>query len=64
MIAFVNALAAMARRADRHPALVVNCKRCRVRFDTPSVSITSANDSVRAAEPGDSYAQCARRRNG
>jgi 4a-hydroxytetrahydrobiopterin dehydratase len=43
-IAFVNALAWIAHRADHHPDLSVNYNRCVVRFNTHDVGGISETD--------------------
>lgn len=49
-IAFVNAIAAIAHRADHHPDLAVSYNRCTVRFNTHSVAGISINDFICAAQ--------------
>ena len=43
-MAFVNALAHIAHRADHHPDLAVNYGRCTVRFNTHDVNGISVSD--------------------
>lgn len=49
-LAFVNASAYISHREDHHPELHVSYNRCRVAYDTHSVSGLSRNDFVCAAK--------------
>ncbi len=49
-LAFVNAVAWIAHRADHHPDLRVGYGRCTVRFNTHSVGGISVNDFICAAQ--------------
>jgi 4a-hydroxytetrahydrobiopterin dehydratase len=48
-MAFVNAVAWVAHRADHHPTLEVSYKTCRVRYSTHAIGGLSENDLVCAA---------------
>lgn len=50
VIAFVNAVAAIAEREDHHPDLAVGYDRVEVRWTTHSVGGLSVNDLVCAAK--------------
>jgi 4a-hydroxytetrahydrobiopterin dehydratase len=43
-IAFVNAVAFIAKRQDHHPEMMVSYKRCVLRFNTHDVSGISSTD--------------------
>ena len=49
-MAFVNAVAWIAHRADHHPDLQVGYNRCTVRWSTHSVGGPSENDFICAAK--------------
>lgn len=49
-IAFVNAVAWVAERANHHPDLEVGYNRCLVRFSTHSIGGLSENDFILAAQ--------------
>jgi 4a-hydroxytetrahydrobiopterin dehydratase len=49
-MAFVNAVAWLAHRADHHPDLEVGYNKCVVRFSTHSVGGLSDNDFIGAAK--------------
>jgi len=49
-MAFVNALAWIARREDHHPDLAVGYGRCRIAWSTHDVGGLSMNDFVCAAK--------------
>ena len=49
-MAFVNAIAYIAHKADHHPDLEVGYNRCRVRYSTHSVGGLSENDFICAAK--------------
>lgn len=45
-IAFVNAIAAMAKQEDHHPTLEVNYNHCLVRYSTRAINGLSENDFI------------------
>ena len=49
-MAFVNAVAWLAHRADHHPDMEVGYNRCRVRYSTHSVGGISESDFICAAQ--------------
>jgi 4a-hydroxytetrahydrobiopterin dehydratase len=49
-MAFVNAVAWLAHRADHHPDLEVGYNKCRVRYSTHSVGGLSESDFICAAQ--------------
>lgn len=49
-IAFVNAVAFIAHKADHHPDLEVGYNKCTVRYSTHSVGGLSENDFTSAAK--------------
>jgi 4a-hydroxytetrahydrobiopterin dehydratase len=49
-MAFVNAIAYLAHKADHHPDLEVGYNKCRVRYSTHSVGGLSENDFASAAK--------------
>jgi 4a-hydroxytetrahydrobiopterin dehydratase len=49
-MAFVNAVAWIARQEDHHPQLLVSYRDCTVRFATHSVGGLSMNDFICAAK--------------
>ena len=49
-MAFVNAVAWLAHRADHHPDLEVGYNKCKVRYSTHSVGGISESDFICAAQ--------------
>lgn len=49
-MAFVNAVADIARAQDHHPTMVVGYNRCTLRFNTHSVAGVSIKDFICAAK--------------
>ena len=49
-MAFVNAVADLARAEDHHPSLLVTYNGCTLRFNTHSVQGVSINDFICAAK--------------
>lgn len=49
-VAFVNAVAEVARREDHHPEIVFGYKSCTVRYCTHAIGGLSGNDFICAAK--------------